>query len=105
MPAACEPGPVAVEPRPAAPQAGTAGDEADPAVPEPGEVLGGADAARPVRGADRRHVEVGHAGRVDDDGRHVQAPQLGVQVGVERGGHQDDAVAGAGPQVLQPLAR
>src|SRR5690606_23536188 len=87
----------------AAPQFGPSGDEGDAPVAEVDQVAGGAEPAGPVGAADRGHGQVGEADRIDDHDGDVQLVQFRTEIGVQVGGHQHGAVAGAGAHVLQPL--
>lgn len=67
-------------------------------------MVGSAEPARPVGAADGGHGQVGHPHGVDDHRRDVQLLQLGAQRGVQVGGDEDGAVAGARAHVVEPLA-
>jgi hypothetical protein len=79
------------------------GDHRDAAVAELEQVAGRGEAARPVRGADRGHVGVGVAGRVDDGERDRARPELVLDRRGERREDEHDAERAALQHALEPL--
>ncbi len=59
--------------------------------------------ARPVGGAGGRYVQAGRVRRVHGHQRHPRDVRLVERRGLQRRGHEDDAVGRAGPQVAHPL--